>query len=432
MTDPAINPDRLSPNTTCDAAGTRVPAQPRSRRGKPATTRPQTRHDATGPLPQRPPLRRPVPTGSYAAVPCWWSAERWLAHVERVYRRHYLLLRPQLLTTTGGGISLNAVLTVAAAHAAAADFHTGRSSRPLLGVTGGPTGLTAATKLGARTITRARTFLRYAGLATEIQPGRHRTLTERLQSWERGDTARGWTAVYALHHTNTYPVDNFADIRTGQPSDGTPPLGGSFLLSPLVEKGVTTRHRPRSAGDKDGAPHHATDKRSRKPGRTVPDRAGLALAKRWRAQLDCPPWLRRYTAETWSRPLAAHAAHGWTERDLTQALHDVAATGIRIYDNPRRPISYLLTLLHRTDINEPPTITRDAHAAQELAAARQRTAQAPQRRAQHHQARHEAVAALNGAARAEAHAIAAAAAQRAQRNREHEAGHRHRWQASGQ
>jgi len=424
VTDPAINPDRLSPNTTCDAASTRAPAQPRSRRGKPGTTRPQTRHDATGPLPQRPPLRRPIPTGSYATVPCWWSAQRWLAHVERVYRRHYLLLRPQLLTTTGGGIFLHAVRAVAAAHAAAADFHTGRSSRPLLGVTGGPTGLTATTKLGARTITRARTFLRYAGLATEIQPGRHRTLPERLQSWERGDTARGWTAVYALHHTTTHPVDNFADIRPGQTPDGTPPLGVSLLLPPLVEKRVTTRHRPRYADNEDDAPRRTADKR----GRTVADRAGLALAKRWRAQPDCPPWVRRYTAETWSRPLAAHAAHGWTERDLTQALHDLVATGIRIYDHPRRPISYLLTLLHRSDINEPPTITRDAHAAEELAAARQRAAQAPQRRAQHHQAREAAIAALNGPARAEARAITKAAAQRAQHNREHEKERRRQWQ----
>ncbi len=226
------------------------------------------------------------------------------------------------------------MLTVAAAHAAAADFHTGRSSRPLLGVTGGSTGLTAATKLGARTITRARTFLRLAGLATEIQPGRHRTLPERLQSWERGDTARGWTAEYALHHTTTHPVDNIADISPAQTPDGTPPPGGSVLVPPLVGKRVTTRHRPRSAGNEDDAPRRATDKRGPKPGRTVPDRAGLALAKRWRAQPACPPWVRRYTAETWSRPLAAHAAHGWTERDLTQALHDVAATGIRIYDNP--------------------------------------------------------------------------------------------------
>jgi len=59
---------------------------------------------------------------------------------------------------------LHAVLAVAGAHAASADFGTGRDSRPMLGDTGGKRGLTAETGLGARTITRARTFLRLAGL----------------------------------------------------------------------------------------------------------------------------------------------------------------------------------------------------------------------------------------------------------------------------
>jgi len=144
-------------------------------------------------------LRRPAAPGGYARLPCWWSAERWLEHVERVYRRLYLLVRHQLVATTGGGISLRAVLAVATAHAGAANHSTGRESWPLLGQTGGERGLTAATGYGARTITRARTFLRLAGLATEIQPGRRRTLLERLDSHERGDKARGWTAVYALH-----------------------------------------------------------------------------------------------------------------------------------------------------------------------------------------------------------------------------------------
>jgi len=98
----------------------------------------------------------------------------------------------------------------------------------------------------------------------------------------------------------------------------------------------------------------------------------------------------------------------------------VAAMGIRIYDDPRRPIPYLLMLLGRSSIDERPTMTRDAHAAEELAVARQRATQAPHRRAQHHKDRQAAIAALNGPARAEVLAITAAAAQRAQRNRERE------------
>jgi len=138
-------------------------------------------------VPLRPLLRRPVPTGAYARVPCWWSAERWLEHVERVYRRHYLPVRHRLVATTGGGISLPTVLAVAAEHADAADFGTGRNSWPLLGKSGAERGMTATTGRGERTISRARTFLRLVGLATEVQEGRQRTLLERLDSAERDD-----------------------------------------------------------------------------------------------------------------------------------------------------------------------------------------------------------------------------------------------------
>ncbi len=165
----------------------------------------------------------------------------------------------------------------------------------------------------------------------------------------------------------------------------------------------------------------------RKPGRAVPDGPELALAKRWRAQPDCPGWGRRFSAETWPRSLSAYAAHGWTERDLNQALRDVAAMGIRIYGDPRRPIPYLLMLLRRSNIEERPTIRFDAQAAEELAVARDRAARVPQRHVQHHQDRQAAIAALSGPARAQVLAIAAGAAQRAHRNREREVARRQQW-----
>jgi len=102
--------------------------------------------------------------------------------------------------------------------------------------------------------------------------------------------------------------------------------------------------------------------------------------------------------------------------------------GIRIYDDPRRPIPYLLMLLRRGNIDERPTIARDAHAAEELAVARERAAEAPQRRDRHHQARDAAIAALGGTGRAQVLAIAAGAAQRAHRNREREVARRQQWQ----
>jgi len=374
-------------------------------RGPAAGSRPPRRRDAPDPLPaRRPVLRRPAAPGGYARVPCWWSAERWLEHVERVYRRHYLLVRHQLVATTGGGISLRAVLAVATAHAGAANHGTGRESWPLLGQTGGERGITAATGYGARTITRARTFLRLAGLATEIQPGRRRTLLERLDSHERGDKARGWTAVYALHHTRTHPVDNSASISAGRTPDGTPPRSGFVLPSSLEERVVSpgTKH---PSGSADGAPRRASTKRAVREGASNPDGGGLALSKALRAHCECPGWIRRYSPHAYAAGLARWAQAGWTARDVLQHLDDVAATGFRIYDAPRNPVKYLLALLHRADINERPTVWRDAHAAAEAQAAAQRIAAVPAELAAAAAAQEAGRAALDGQGRARVRAV---------------------------
>jgi len=334
-----------------------------------------------------------VPTGVYARVPCWWSRQRWLEHVERVYRRHYLLLRPRLVAVSGGGISLRAVLAAAAAHAAAADFGTGRDSRPMLGDTGGQRGLTAATGLGARTITRARTFLRLAGLATEVQPGRHRTLPERLASWERGDTARGWTAVYALHHTNTHPVDNLGNISAGHTPDGTPPRSGSLSASSFEEKIVTTGTEPENRG----APRAAsTTKDLRRRRRAVPDPKGVLLATKWCQHPDSPPWARYKTPTTWAALLALPAARGWTVRDLHRLLDDHTSSGHRLLTTPNNPIAYLSWLLNQTDLTNRPCAMDDAYAAHEAELAAQRQAEAPAQHAAAIHAREAGQAALRG------------------------------------
>jgi len=313
--------------------------------------------------------------------------------VERVYRWHYLLLRTRLVAVSGGGISLPAVLAVAGAHAAAADFGTGRDSRPMLGDTGGERGLTGATGLGARTITRARTFLRLAGLATEVQPGRHRTLHERLDSWERGDTARGWTAVYALHHTTTHPVDNLAGIGAGHPPDGTPPRSGSLRPSSLEKKVVTTgpEHKDR------GAPRPAsTTKGRRGQRRAVSDARGVLLATRWCQHPDSPPWARYKTPTTWAALLALPAAHGWTVRDLHRMLADHTASGRRLLTHPNNPIAYLSWLLNQTDLTDRPCAMDDVYAAYEAELAAQRRAAVPAQLAAASHARRVGRAALQG------------------------------------
>ncbi len=315
-----------------------------------------------------------MPTGVYARVPCWWSAERWLEHVKLVYERHYLPVRYRLVATTGGGISLRAVLAVATAHAAAADFGTGRNSGPLLGTTGAERGITAATGLGERTITRARTFLRLVGLATEVQEGRQRTLLERLDSAERGDTARGWTAVYALHHTSTYPVDNPVRSAAGQTPDGTPPRSGLVPTPPLGERVVSTGEKREHRG----APRPAQNRKN-KPARqgAAVDARGLLLATRWRQDPDSPPWARFKTPTTWAALLALPAAHDWTARDLNKLLDNHALSGSRVFTHPRNPIGYLSWLLNRVDLADRPCALEDARDAEDAAAAAQRRARQP-------------------------------------------------------
>jgi len=334
-----------------------------------------------------------VPVGVYARVPCWWSRQRWVEHVERVYRRHYLLLRPRLVAVSGGGISLQAVLVVAAAHAAAADFGTGRDSRPMLGNTGGERGLTAATRLGARTITRARTFLRLAGVATEVQPGRHRTLYERLDSWERGDRARGWTAVYALHHTSTHPVDNFVGISAGHPPDGTPPRSGSLPPSSSEKKVVTTGAEPKDGG---AARPASTTKGCRGRRRAVLDARGVLLATRWCQDPDSPPWARYKTPTTWAALLALPARRGWTVRDLHRLLTDHTTSGRRVLTHPNNPIAYLSWLLNQTDLTNRPCAMDDVYATYETELAAHSRAEAPDRRAAAAAARKAGRAALHG------------------------------------
>ncbi len=331
--------------------------------------------------------------GVYAPVPCWWSRQRWLEHVERVYRRHYLLLRPRLVAVSGGGISLQAVLVVAGAHAAAADFGTGRDSRPVLGQTGGERGLTATTGLGARTITRARTFLRLAGVATEVQPGRHRTLHERLDSWERGDRARGWTAVYALHHTTTHPVDNLGSIGAGHTPDGTPPHSGSLPHSSSEEKVVTTGIEREDRG----ATRPASTTRGRcGRRRSVPDARGVLLATRWCQDPDSPPWARYKTPTTWAALLALPARHSWTVRDLHRLLADHTASGRRLLTHPNNPIAYLSWLLNQTDLANRPCAMDDVYVAYEAELAAHSRAESRDRLGAAAHAREAGRAALHG------------------------------------
>lgn len=342
-------------------------------------------------LVSRAPLRREVAPRAFCGLACWWSATRWVEHVRLVYLRHYQLLRPALTVATGGGVSLEAVLAVAATHAGVADFRTGRSSRPVVGALGLPTGLVVATGLAPRTVRRARTFLRLAGLATEIAGGRHRTRPERLESWRRGDRCRGWAADYALHPSRTHPVDpgpvGVVDRRC---ADGSPPRSGSVPTTTSDSTVVSTTRRG-SRG-------------SRRQSR-APDPDGVALAAQWRRHPHAPAWVSTVSATAWSGLLALPARHGWTADDLDQLLRGHVAAGSVIPRSPRQPIGFLSWVLNRADLAQRPTARADARKAATLQRAQQRAAEGEQRRQANRLQTAAGTAALRGPGRAAVHTV---------------------------
>jgi hypothetical protein len=137
----------------------------------------------------------------------------------------------------------------------------------------------------------------------------------------------------------------------------------------------------------------------------------------WRTDPACPSWARAYTAHRWAGALTAAATAGWTARDLTQMLTDLTNTGHHILTRPRRPISYLLALLTKVDLNEPPTLTRDLHDAAHRAARAEQAAQRAIERAENDQARQTAITALGGPGRALALDLAATTATTAAQRR---------------
>jgi len=137
----------------------------------------------------------------------------------------------------------------------------------------------------------------------------------------------------------------------------------------------------------------------------------------WRTDPACPGWAKAYAAHRWASALTAVAATGWTARDLTQMLTDLTNTGHHILTRPRRPISYLLALLTKIDLHEPPTLTRDLHDAAHGAERAEQAAERAVERAESDRARQAAIAALTGPGRALALDIAATTASTAAQRR---------------
>ncbi|MDQ1246593.1 MAG: hypothetical protein QG597_961, partial [Actinomycetota bacterium] len=287
----------------------------------------------------------------WAGVPCWTGrAGRWVSYVVPIAYdlRYDTDVRPHM---GGNQVSRAALLKVAAARAAFADFRTGRNCRPTVET------LATLVSLDKRTVTRASKALRLLGVASEVLRGRQRTRAERLASWRVGDRARGWASVWALH-------DDAALARI----IGTlsPHPEGSLLIQETSRKSVVTTsdRRPAGAGGR-GAKRRAG-----------PDSRGVWLAAAWRADPAAPPWARRHSANAWAAVLAAPAAAGWVSRDVTALIGDWAGVHGWLPDHPHRPIGLLGAMLAwHGDVTVRPAAQEMAREAAELAAARARIAE---------------------------------------------------------
>ncbi|SOJ56949.1 hypothetical protein MSIMFB_04427 [Mycobacterium simulans] len=303
----------------------------------------------------------------WAGVPCWTGGPKQWANqtVPAAYKARYAThVRPVM---PGNPISLKALVRVAEARAAYADYRTGRNCRPT------NERLSADTGYSVRTVQRASTALRLLGVSTEILRGRQRTYNERMASWRVGDRGRGWASLWVLH-----------DSRFRQLS---PHLAGSHFKQeiPPVCKKLTTRTRRSRDGRSAATRHTGID-----PGRL--------LAQRWILDSHSPTWARRYRTSTpWARVLAGAAQHGWTPRDINQLISDYIGAGHWVPDTPHKPAGLLGAMLTwHSNLQERPAALDEAREAEQLAAHRARIREQLAQREVSQLARAAGQAALNG------------------------------------
>ncbi|MGY4646614.1 hypothetical protein ACVWWN_000410 [Mycobacterium sp. URHB0021] len=280
---------------------------------------------------------------AWGAIPCWSGrARRWAREtVPAAYRERYdTHVRPAM---PNNPVSLKSLVAVAEARASFADHRTGRNCRPT------NDRLAQLTGLSVRTVQRASTALRLLGVATEVMRGRQRTRDERFASWRVGDRGRGWASVWALHDWRFHRLSPH-------------PGGSQFTYKTSPKSVLTTPHRRQAAGSSGAAR------------RTILDNKGLALANRWVADEQSPPWARRYrTGTPWARVLAGAARHGWTPRDINQLITDWIGTGHWIPDAPHKPIGLLGAILAaHGNLDDRPAALDIAREQAELAEARAR------------------------------------------------------------
>lgn len=178
-----------------------------------------------------------LPPGAYSATPTWASRPHWLEVVlvgavllgRDVLRRHH--------------IAPATFIRIMALHAMHADDDTGR------GCTIDVEHLRLEAGCSERTVQRARAAARELGIATEVHRGRHLTLEERIEAYDRGSKQRGFASVYALgcpawlaprlpRRMHLVPSDPQVSGAVGE--RGTPPVGRSTRSNTSPRSSLTS------------------------------------------------------------------------------------------------------------------------------------------------------------------------------------------------
>lgn len=362
-----------------------------------------------------PPLRREVPEGAYtAAAPlCWWSRERWLAHVAALYDQHYRRLRSEGRIPS---VARATFLSCMADMSAGADNATGRGCRvPVGGVRrdGTCTGLVATVGKCKRQIQRARQIAAVLGIYTVVQQGRLRTYEERIASHERQDRCRGWAQVSVLHESATMPVDNSTVDELLQQGNVTPLLrrSGKLFFPRMKNSSSPTNMKKRRA---------PRGRDATRPARRRPayDPKVLLVAVRLTEKPETPAWVARRGPRSWAPVLTKYVRAGWDEDDVLEAIreHHLAH---KVPHSLTNPWGFLSHILGKQDIDCPPAaiIKAEAAAHNERRREQQRQMRAEIRR-RNQQAAPPESAARRAAVAAEAKRSAAMAQRRAERRAE--------------
>jgi len=293
-----------------------------------------------------------APAGACSTVPVWWSRTGWVALVKSMAAANTGVCREF-------HVSWGSVVVVARAMAGYADSETGRGCRPT------NDRLTAAAQCSERTVRRARQVLTRLRLIHLVQPGRTcMTLTQRLAAWRRGSSHRSLAAEFALS------VPRGAARPAGYPHSGRRAVERGRPPGRGVGNVVPSRIRvvPGGEGPEGKDRRSAPGPIGRGSGRPGTVSVATARARRLIAGVQSRAgWLSRVSPRRLTS-LHRFAAHGWTERDVIEAIDEVLRVrGFTLPATISNPPAYLAWLLRELDPGQVPHVLAEMERDAELA-----------------------------------------------------------------